>query len=202
MKKKTIGNKFGIIVVTLALSMAMLAGCGNTSDRNADEVSTEEAADPAGMVHLESAEDVTQFMDEVYEGVGQDLLPMDVTTTELDLNQSDMLEYHTGLVAPDGIEGIYLSESMITSTAYSAIYIRTNDEVDAETIRQQLMDSVNPAKWVCVTAEKQSAVILGNDVFFVMGFTDTADAVIEQAIEAAKKRDMKVSDTLEKSNPI
>ena len=58
MKKKTIGNKFGIIVVTLALSMAMLAGCGNTSDRNADEVSTEEAADPAGMVHLESAEDV------------------------------------------------------------------------------------------------------------------------------------------------
>ena len=35
-----------------------------------------------------------------------------------------------------------------------------------------------------------------------MGFTDTADAVIEQAIEAAKKRDMKVSDTLEKSNPI
>ncbi len=202
MKKKTIGNKFGIIVATLALSMAMLAGCGNTSDRNADEVSTEEAADPAGMVHLESAEDVTQFMDEVYEGVGQDLLPMDVTTTELDLNQSDMLEYHTGLVAPDGIEGIYLSESMITSTAYSAIYIRTNDEVDAETIRQQLMDSVNPAKWVCVTAEKQSAVILGNDVFFVMGFTDTADAVIEQAIEAAKKRDMKVSDTLEKSNPI
>ena len=202
MKKKTIGNKFGIIVVTLALSMAMLAGCGNTSDRNADEVSTEEAADPAGMVHLESAEDVTQFMDEVYEGVGQDLLPMNVTTTELDLNQSDMVEYHTGLVAPDGIEGIYLSESMITSTAYSAIYIRTNDEVDAETIRQQLMDSVNPAKWVCVTAEKQSAVILGNDVFFVMGFTDTADAVIEQAIEAAKKRDMKVSDTLEKSNPI
>ncbi len=202
MKKKTIGNKFGIIVATLALSMAMLAGCGNTSDRNADEVSTEEAADPTGMVHLESAEDVTQFMDEVYEGVGQDLLPMNVTTTELDLNQSDMVEYHTGLVAPDGIEGIYLSESMITSTAYSAIYIRTNDEVDAETIRQQLMDSVNPAKWVCVTAEKQSAVILGNDVFFVMGFTDTTDAVIEQAIEAAKKRDMKVSDTLEKSNPI
>ena len=202
MKKKTIGNKFGIIVVTLALSMAMLAGCGNTSDRNADEVSTEEAADPAGMVHLESAEDVTQFMDEVYGGVGQDLLPMNVTTTELDLSQNDMVEYHTGLVAPDGIAGIYLSESMITSAAYCAIYIRTNDEVDAETIRQQLMDSVNPAKWVCVTAEKQSAVILGNDVFFVMGFTDTADAVIEQAIEAAKKRVMNVSETLEESNPI
>ena len=33
-----------------------------------------------------------------------------------------------------GIAGIYLSESMMSSTAYSAVYIRTNDEGDAKEI--------------------------------------------------------------------
>ena len=43
MKKGTVANKIGIMVVTLSLSMAMLTGCGNRADRNSDEVSTEAA---------------------------------------------------------------------------------------------------------------------------------------------------------------
>ena len=90
----------------------------------------------------------------------------------------------------------------MSSTAYSAVYIRTTDEADAEAIRKQLMDNINPAKWVCVTAEQQYAVLLGNDIFFVMGHQDTASAVLEKAIAAAESRNMKVSDKLEKANPI
>lgn len=201
MKKKTIVNKIGIAVVTLVLSMSILTGCGSEGDRSSDEVTTE-AADSAGMVHLESAEEVSAFMDEVYGGVAEELLPMEISTTELDLNDEDLIEYQTGLINLNGIEGVYLSESMMTSTPYSAIYIRTNDEADTTAIRQQLMDNVNPSKWICVTAEKQYAVILGNDIFFVMGYPETADAVLEKAIEAAKARDMKVSDTIDKTNPI
>lgn len=74
-------------------------------------------------------------------------------TSELDLGDADMLSYHTGLTNLDGIEGVYLSESMISSTAYSAVYIRTTDDADAEGIRKQLMDNINPAKWVCVSAD-------------------------------------------------
>ena len=200
MKKKTIAGKAGVMILTLVLSMAMLTGCGGDTNRNSDEVTTEQAADSAGMVHLESAEEVNAFMDEVYAGVAKELLPMNVTTTELDLNDADMIEYHTGLVNLTGIEGVYLSESMISSVAYSAIYIRTNEEADTEVLRQMLMDNINPSKWVCVTAEKEYAVILGNDLFFVMGSQDTAEAVLNQAIAAAQSRNMKVSDTLEKEN--
>lgn len=200
MKKKTIAGKIGVIALVLALSMAMLTGCGGDTGRNSDEVTTEQAADSAGMVHLESAEEVSAFMDEVYAGVAQELLPMNVTTTELDLNDADMIEYHTGLVNLTGIEGLYLSESMISSVAYSAIYIRTNDEADAEVVRQMLMDNINPSKWVCVTAEKECAVILGDDIFFVMGTQDTAEAVLNQAITVAQSRNMKVSDTIKKEN--
>ena len=187
---------------SMTLSLSMLTGCGNSGDRTSDEVSTEENADTAGMVHLNSADEVSAFMDEVYGGVAEDLLPMEVSTTELDLGDTDMISYHTGLSDLDGIEGIYLSESMMSSTAYSAVYIRTTDEADAEAIRQQLMDNINPAKWICVTAEQQYAVLLGNDIFFVMGHQDTASAVLEKAIAAAESRSMKVSDKLEKANPI
>ncbi|MDE6620769.1 MAG: hypothetical protein K2K74_09850 [Lachnospiraceae bacterium] len=202
MKKKTIVNKIGMIAVVVMLSTAMLTGCGKSGDRNSDEVSTEENADTAGMVHLNSADEVSAFFDEVYGGVAEDLLPMNVMMTELDMGDADMLSYHAGLTDLDGIEGVYLSESMISSTAYSAVYIRTSDEADAESIRQQLMDNIDPAKWICVTAEQEYAVILGNDIFFVMGPQDTASEVLAKAIAAAESRNMKVSDKLEKSNPI
>lgn len=202
MKKRTMMNKIGIAAIVMTLSLSMLTGCGNSGDRTSDEVSTEENADTAGMVHLNSVDEVSAFMDEVYGGVAEDLLPMEVQTTELDLGDTDMISYHTGLSDLDGIEGIYLSESMMSSTAYSAVYIRTTDEADAEAICKQLMDNINPAKWVCVTAEQQYAVLLGNDIFFVMGYQDTASAVLEKAIAAAESRNMKVSDKLEKANPI
>lgn len=202
MKKRTMMNKIGIAAIMMTLSLSMLTGCGKSGDRTSDEVSTEDNADTAGMVHLNSVDEVSAFMDEVYGGVAEDLLPMEVMTTELDLGDTDMISYHTGLSDLDGIEGIYLSESMMSSTAYSAVYIRTTDEADAEAIRKQLMDNINPAKWVCVTAEQQYAVLLGNDIFFVMGQQDTASAVLEKAIAAAESRNMKVSDKLEKANPI
>lgn len=204
MKNKTIVSRIGMLAVIMALSMTAVTGCGSKSgDRTSDEVSSEENADTAGMVHLNSADEVSAFFDEVYGGVAEDLLPMGgAMTSELDLGDADMLSYHTGLTNLDGIEGVYLSESMISSTAYSAVYIRTTDDADAESIRKQLMDNINPAKWVCVSAEQQYAVILGNDIFFVMGHQDTASEVLAKAIAAAESRDMKVSDTLEKANPV
>jgi len=201
MKNKTIVSRIGMLAVIMALSMTAVTGCGSKSgDRTSDEVSSEENADTAGMVHLNSADEVSAFFDEVYGGVAEDLLPMGgAMTSELDLGDADMLSYHTGLTNLDGIEGVYLSESMISSTAYSAVYIRTTDDADAESIRKQLMDNINPAKWVCVSAEQQYAVIFGNDIFFVMGHQDTASEVLAKAIAAAESRDMKVSDTLEKA---
>jgi hypothetical protein len=118
------------------------------------------------------------------------------------LDDADTIEYHTGLVDLDAVEGIYLSEPMMSSVAYSAIYVRTTDDADSTTIRDTIMENVDPSKWVCVTAEKQSAVILGNDVFFVMGAPETVDAVMENVINSAKSRNMTVSDTVEKTNPL
>jgi hypothetical protein len=203
MKKRNIFYKTFMAAVLVAFSMSMLAGCGTDTGRSSDEVITEEEdRDTAGMVHLESSDDVNSFIDEVYGAVSEDILPSSLATTELSLNDEDTIEYHTGIVNLDGIDGIYLSEPMMSSVAYSAIYVRTDDSADAQAIRDELMEKVNPSKWVCVTAEKQSAVVIGNDVFFVMGAPETVDSVMENAINSAQTRGMKVSDTVERTNPL
>lgn len=195
-------KKVIVLLLVTVLSFSMLTGCGASSNRNSDEVQGDEALDPSGMVHLESADEVSSFMDETYKGVAQDLLPGEVQTNELDLNDADMLEYHTGLTDLTGIEGVYLSESMMSSIAYSAVYIRTNDEGDAKAILQNLMDNINPAKWVCVSAEKEIGALFGNDIFFVMGSADTADEVYKNAAAAAQSRGLNVSEMTEKNNPM
>ena len=195
-------KRFAVLCLAAVLSFSMLTGCGAKSDRNSDEVTGDETLDPSGMVHLESVDEVSAFFDEVYEGVAQDLLPYEIQTTELDLNDADMLEYHTGLTDMTGIAGIYLSESMMSSTAYSAVYIRTNDEGDAKEILQNLMDNINPAKWVCVSAEKQVGALFGNDIFFVMSFSDTADEVYKNAAAAALEGVKDVFEKTGKNNPM
>ena len=104
-------KKFTVLCLAAVLSFSMLTGCGSKSDRNSDEVTGDEALDPSGMVHLDSVDEVSAFFDETYGGVAEDLLPYEVQTTELDLNDADLLSYHTGLTDLTGIEGVYLSES-------------------------------------------------------------------------------------------
>lgn len=103
-------KKFTVLCLAAVLSFSMLTGCGSKSDRNSDEVTGDEALDPSGMVHLDSVDEVSAFFDETYGGVAEDLLPYEVQTTELDLNDADMLSYHTGLTDLTGIEGVYLSD--------------------------------------------------------------------------------------------
>lgn len=195
-------KKFITLMATTVLVAAMISGCGSneTDDRTTDEVQTQQSSETTGMVHLESPEDVNAFFEELYQGVDSNILPSGISTMELDLQDIDTLTYNTGIADTTGIDAVYVSESMIGSVAYSAVYIRTTDDADAKGIMQTVMDNVNPAKWICVTAQKQIASTFGNDVFFVMGAEETADAVYAQAKSCAEAKSMTVSEAVEKVN--
>ncbi len=194
-------RKFTLTFVILAVMAAMLTGCSG-SRRSSDEVEPQQGIDASGMVHLEGLDEVSALFDDVYGGAAQDLLPANIETSELDLTDAQMVSYHTGLEDLSGIEGIYISESMMSSVAYSAMYIRTNDEADAQKILDALMEKVDPAKWICVAAEKEVGAVFGKDVFFVMGAADAADDVFSNARKAAESRGMAVSEGVEKVNPL
>lgn len=193
-------KKIAFVLMAVMLTGAVTA-CGGNTDRTSDEVQTQ-TQEEQGMVHLGSAEEVAAFMDEMYANIPTDMVPMSLATMELDLQDIDTVSYHTGLTDLSQIEGIAISEPMMSSVAYSVVYIRTKDGADAEQIRQTLMDNVNPAKWLCVTAEKQVAGLFGDDIFFVMAAADTADLVYEEAVKIAEARTMKVGEPLEKTNPM
>lgn len=187
---------------TVLAAVMLMTGCGASTDRNSDEVSTQEH-DENAMVHLDGLEDVSKLFDDIYAQVSEDMLPAYIETTEVDMQDMDSVTFQTGLTDVTGIEGIYMSESMIGSIAYSAMYIKTTDDADVEELKQRVMDSVNPAKWICVTAEKEIANAFGRDIFFVMGDPDTAQSVYDAAVSAAQQRNMSVSDkALEKDNPM
>lgn len=197
------------------LMIAMLAGTitacgGDDTGRTSDEVKTEvtdesgmvSSEEEAGVAHLENAEAVSAFFDEMYAAVPQDQMPMGLGTMELDLSDAETVAYHAGLSDLSQIDGITLSESMVGSIAYSVVYVRTKDGADVEAIKQTMMDNIDPAKWICVTAEKQMAASFGNDIFYIMTAAETADLVYEQAVKAAEARDMKVTNLVEKVNPL
>ncbi|MBQ6788319.1 MAG: hypothetical protein IJO85_11430 [Lachnospiraceae bacterium] len=193
-------KKIAFVLMAVMLTGAVTA-CGGNTDRTSDEVQTQ-TQEEQGMVHLGSAEEVAAFMDEMYANIPTDMIPMSLATMELDLQDIDTVSYHTGLTDLSQIDGIAISEPMMSSVAYSVVYIRTKDGADVEQIRQTLMDNVNPAKWLCVTAEKQVAGLFGDDIFFVMAAADTADLVYEEAAKVAEARTMKVGEPLEKTNPM
>ncbi len=197
MKRKMMTTLSAVLAAVM-----LMTGCGTGTDRNSDEVSTQEH-DENAMVHLDGLEDVSKLFDDIYAQVSEDMLPAYIETTEVDMQDMDSVTFQTGLTDVTGIEGIYMSESMIGSIAYSAMYIKTTDDADVEELKQRVMDSVNPAKWICVTAEKEIANAFGRDIFFVMGDPDTAQSVYDAAVSAAQQRNMSVSDkALEKDNPM
>lgn len=199
--KNIMKKKILITMLTVSLLMPVMTGCG-ADNRNSDEVQKETVKDVSEMVHMENAAAVKELMDAAYAKVAQDMLPAALDTNEMDTADMDAVTYNTGLNDLTGIDNIILSESMMNAVAYSAVYLITNDEADSSATRDKLMDSVDPAKWICTSAEKQAAVLIGKDVFFVMGRSDTVDAVMSAVIEEAKSRNFSVSETVERVNEI
>lgn len=194
MKKKILG----VIMLSLVLS-TIAVGCGANSDRNSDEVTTE-AADTEGMVHLESADEVSAFFDEVYKAVGEDNLPSSLTTEEIDVSDADMVSYQAGISSTGQIAGISISEPMMSSIAYSAIYVRTLDGADTSAIAKEMMDNINPAKWICVEAQKQLVASIGSDIFYIMGDSDIVKNVTDEVSNYAKTNHMQFTILDEKTN--
>ncbi|HEY4538101.1 MAG TPA: hypothetical protein VIG45_06570 [Erysipelothrix sp.] len=72
-----------------------------------------------------------------------------------------------------------ISESGISTSAYSLMLLRAEDAGQAKKLAQDISKSVNPNKWICVTAE--TVVSLANDdlVLVIMGEQKEATKIIE-----------------------
>ncbi len=140
-----------ILLCTLCLS---LAACGTQSG----DAQKPQGADLSGL-------SLEEIINKIYENKPTELPLM---TMPVDTADADALAAFTGLTDPSLVKEAAVSESMIGSQAYSMVLVRVNDAAKAEEVAQQMMDNINPAKWICVEADDVDAAVYGDLVLFMM----------------------------------
>ncbi|MDO4749735.1 MAG: hypothetical protein Q4A39_02715, partial [Eubacteriales bacterium] len=76
----------------------------------------------------------------------------------------------------EGAEGL-VSEAMVGSIAHSVVLLALPDDVDAESVAQQMQANADPRKWICVEAEKVMTLTKGNLVLLIMSSVERADVI-------------------------
>ena len=103
----------------------------------------------------------------------------------VDLNDSNVVKYYTGLSDGSKLKEAYFSEAMIGSQAYSMVVVRVKDAADAASVAQSMFDGINQAKWVCVTADALAVGAYGDTVMLAMGDSLNMGETIHTDLRAA-----------------
>lgn len=141
---------------------------------------------------------VEELINKIYSNVSEGTLP-ELQIEKMELNDIDIVEYATGLTSIENIEEIYRSEPMMSSQAYSLIVVKLKDSSSAEEIQTEMMNNVNPRKWICVTAEKICSISKGNIVALVMASDEWATPVFEsmkKELSGGKEENVTVEDDI------
>ncbi|MGN0975514.1 MAG: hypothetical protein ACI4OL_05885 [Gemmiger sp.] len=104
-----------------------------------------------------------------------------VVTMAVDPTDVDWMRYYTGTEQLDTLDAAVVSEAMIGSQAYSVVLMRAKDEAGAAALAEQVMNSVDPVKWVCVQADDIKAAASGRYAMVAM-----MDSALAESVTAAQ----------------
>lgn len=121
------------LCVVLLFTMFIVTGCGNKSVEG-------------------KLEDI---MSKLYADIAEDHRPSGLTNMEIN---DENIESFIGTKDIEYTEAI-ASESMIRSIAHSVVLIRVKDASKVEEYKADILEKVNPRKWICVGVEKDEVII-------------------------------------------
>ena len=159
--KKTV-----IIVAVVAVIALIIGGIALNSGNNSGEG-----------IKLETAGEMQALIEKIYTDTEMPL--QSLQTNELDVAETEMVSYITGLSSNENVETVVVSEPMMTSQAYSLVMVKVAENADVESMKQEMVDNIDTRKWICVTAEKVYATNSGNIIFLVMSSEELAKPVYE-----------------------
>lgn len=129
-------------------------------------------------LEINSQDDLVALINKVYEEQSKEDVS-ELETTPIDLVDQSMVNYVTGLENGDKLEYLVISEPLINARPYSCIIAKVKQGQDANAVAKELFDSINPSKWICVTAEKVYATSSGDVVFLIMTYDELAKPIYE-----------------------
>ena len=181
---KKLENKKNIIIGCLIGGLVVLAGVIFAITSNKESKTNET---------LQTAGDIKKMLETIYKNLANEL--PELTTEEINLKESELVESLTGLKSTDDINTLVVSEPVMGSQALEVAVIKTKEKTDNEAMMQNIKDNVDMSRWICVSAEKLYIVNSGDVIFMVMADNDWAKSIYDEFV---KYMDNKVGKTLEK----
>lgn len=181
-------NKSVIIIFITLLVLVVIAGVivfnGSKNESNLSSIT------------LNSNSEIKKFINQVYDQIPKDDV-MSVESVDIDLNDEYALNSYLGLQDKDKIKYAVASEPLMTSSAYSFVVASLKDGSNAQEVANEILNGVNPRKWICVEAEQTNVIFKDNVVVLVMTDKDLATSITN-----AVKTKLNVTDAnvLEKEN--
>ena len=156
----------------------------NSSESNKkDEPSKEPAKEPAKPAAPSGSP--SDIIEKIY---AKKTVELPLGTTELDLSDGEMFTAVTGLASSDKVKEAAYSESMIGSQAYSMVVVRVKKSKDAATVADEMLNGINPAKWICVEADDVRVAAYDDLVMLIMVSSSFEETVTGKEIVSAFKK--------------
>jgi len=153
-------RKFVSILLTLALSLSLLAGCGSKTP------ATETTQTPAVSVEGTMEELLNNIIAENPVEFFGGVIPIDLTDTSEDGLWA--VKSFTGLDDASSITEAAAFEPMMGSMAFSLVAVRVAPEADAKAVAEAMKAGIDTRKWICVEANDLLVAGYGDVVMLIM----------------------------------
>ena len=125
---------------------------------------------------------LSDIVDKIYEAKS---IELSLVTASVDLTNTDILKYMTGLDSADKVKEAVVSEPMIGSIPYSLVLVRVNNSADAAAVAESMKNGIDTRKWVCVEADDLGVAYKDDLVLLFMIGSDYTDvATSAEMLEA------------------
>ena len=179
MKKQTIIA----IVIAVIVVLAIIVGVVVWNNQKSNEGTT-----------IETASQMKEMFKSIYNKLGDELPNLE--TQKIDVSDASMVKAYTGLQSNENVETIVVSEPSMSAQAYSAVAVKVKAGANIENMKQEMLDNIDMAKWICVSASNLYITNSGNTIFMVMSDEDWAKLVYDSFKEQVEN---KIGKELEKS---
>ena len=123
---------------------------------------------------FKSSDDLKNMINSIYNDLGDTLPALDFQNID---SSTESLKYYTGLSDGNNVDFFVVSEPLMNAQAYSLVVIKVKDTSKIETMKQEMYNNINMAKWLCVSAEKLYITNSDDIIFMVMASDNWATPV-------------------------
>lgn len=156
-KPLIIGVSLVVLVIILIVVIMFIFGKSKESD-----------------LKFKSSDDLKNMINSIYKDLGDTLPALDFQNID---SSTESLKYYTGLSDGNNVDFFVVSEPLMNAQAYSLVVIKVKDTSKIETMKQEMYNNINMAKWLCVSAEKLYITNSDDIIFMVMARDNWATPV-------------------------